>query len=364
MTSAVLFLAMACSRAPEEAVKEEAGLIVVTRAQFRAEGMETGDPELKPFARQVRCSGRIVPAVNGHALVSAAIPGVVKKILVRPGQTVRKGEALMEIGGNEVIDLQGDFASTAASLDRLKSEFERIRGLYQDNVSTKKELVQAESVFLAEQAKFSSLRMKLANLGLDPVRVQRGEFVEVFVLRAPIGGRVASVDVTAGQHMEPQSPVAEIIDPGSFQLLLPVFEKDIPMLGLGLPVEFSAPGDPERKIRGVVTSVGNNLDAETKTIDCYAAIHGTVANSLVSNQLVEAVITASADTLPALPEEAVPVSGNEHFVLSLVKETEQSLNFRKIKVETGPQSDGWVAVTLPPGTPKVLKKGLYNLTLD
>jgi len=353
-----------CKNKPVETVEPDSGLIEITKAQFESEKMEFGEPTLSPFSELVHFTGTIIPSVNGRAQISLPTQGVITRIFCKPGQLIGKGAVLFEVSGNEFIDMQKDFAESAALLQRLKSDYERQKDLNAENIGTKKEFILAESAYNAEKAKLNALKIKLQNIGLDIAQVEGGVFYNSFSLKAPIKGYVTGITTTIGQYVEPQQTIAEIIDSESFQLKLNVFEKDISKVKIGQSVEFYLSGSNTEKFTAKINSAGKMINYETKSIDCFAELENFEKAQLVSNQFIEGEIIIASDSVLSIPEAAVLKAENENFVLTFEKEDGDLFYLSKSKVTTGRRNNGFVEITEMPDSKKILIKGVYNLRIE
>lgn len=164
--TAATFILFACENKPE-AVEQESGFIEITNQQFSTDAMQLGKMETKTFESTVKCNGSVVPLANGMAKVNAPVSGVIKKIYFRHGQFVEKNQALLEISGNEIIDIQKEFAETAAQYKRLESEYVRIKSLYNEKVTSEKDFITIESEFKALMARYNGLKIKIESLGFS-----------------------------------------------------------------------------------------------------------------------------------------------------------------------------------------------------
>ena len=174
MLSILLFsnVFFSCTNKTTDEADTDSNLIQITKAQFATEKMAFGEPVLSPFSDLVHFTGSVIPKVNGKAQISLPVSGIISKIYGKPGMTTTKGSLLLEVSGNELIDLQQRFAESAALLKRLKSEYERAQELNDENIGTKKEYILAESAYIGEKAKSNALKMKLEQIGLDVNRIK------------------------------------------------------------------------------------------------------------------------------------------------------------------------------------------------
>lgn len=361
--SALLFtlLVISCKNKAEEIINTNTDLIEISKEQFASEKMELGVASLHPFAELVHFTGNIVPSVSGQVQISLLLPGKINAIYCQPGQLVHKGSKLFEISGNEFVDMQRDFAESSAILHRLKSEYDRVKELYDDNIGSRKELILSESEYKAEKAKYNALKMKLENIGLDVTSIENSIFIPTYAVKSNVNGYVKSIDVSIGQFIDPQQKIAELIDAGSYQLKLSVFGKDIHKIKGGQNISYFINGDRSELYPAKIISVGKTIKDDTRSIDCYAEIE---TSKIVDNQYVEGDISLSTDSFLSIPESAILKSENDAFVLQLENETEDFYYFRKVPISVGRINSKFVELRekLPSG--KVLLKGVYNIVIE
>jgi len=357
-------LLLACTNQPKEAPEDESGLIVVTRAQYESEKMELGVPVVTAFSELVHFTGTIVPSANGWAQISLPIPGIISRIHCKPGQIVSKGSLLFEVTGNELIEMQREFAESAASLVRLKSEYERAQELTKEKIGTRKEFILAESSYLMERAKYNSLKLKLENVGLDIADIKGEAFYSSYSVKSPMNGCVTKINAIVGQYTESQQNTAEIIDTHSFVLRLSVFEKDISNVKTDQIAEFFVSGDRKIIYRSKVISAGKSIHSESKSIDCFANIENLEDHNFVSNQFAEGDIIVSTDSVLAVPETAVITAAGKSYVVHLEKEEGAQFYFKKSEISVGRTSNHFTEIKdkLPAG--KLLVRGTYNLQVE
>jgi cobalt-zinc-cadmium efflux system membrane fusion protein len=355
---------VSCKSKPEQTAENDSGLIEISKEQFESEKMEIGAPLIYPFADVVNYTGTIIPAADGQTQVSLLLPGVIDKIYSKPGQIVSKGSALFEVSGNGFVDLQKDFAESSAIVSRLKSDYERAKELFGENIATQKDFTFAESNYLAENAKYMALKIKLESMGLDVSKIEKAEFYSSYTIKSPMGGFVSSIHATMGQYIEPQQNIAVIIDDKSFQIKLSVFEKNSNKIKTGQAVAFYLNGNKSAKYKATINAVGKNIMPESKTVECYAAIDNVKSINIVNNQFVEGEVFTAVDSVLSVPETAIINSVNDAYVLLYVKEANSIYYFKKIKVSTGRKANKYIELTEKLPTNKLLINGVYNIQVE
>lgn len=348
----------------QEASVNEPATIQITRQQFDLEQMELGEARRMPFRETVAATGQVVANPNGIAMVSAPVGGVIHSIRCQVGQFVEKGAPLFDVSGNEVIDIQRSFAEAASLRRRLKSEYDRIKTLYDEQIGSEKDFIQAESDYTMAQAAYSALKLKLEAMGMDVKAIEQGGFARSFVVTASIKGYVSEVEVSTGQFVDPQMVLAKVIDPARLQVRLAFFEKDLGKVKEGQSVEFGLIQNPEQTFKAVLSALGKTVDADTRTISGYARIVDGQSNEFVNNTFVEARIITEVDTVLAVPEEAILKSDDAFYVLSLASDEEEVFHFNCIKVNVGRVDEGYAEVSSDSDLGQIITHGVYNVLVE
>ena len=360
----VFVLIFSCrSNIAEQNSEADDQMIRISQKQFEAGKMQLCEMQKMVFDQTIHCHGNIISKPEGSAKISTFVSGLIKKIYCTPGQKIEFGQAIFEITGNELIEFQKDFAETSSLLVRVKSEYDRLKSLFSENVGTEKELIFAESEYKATQAKYSALKIKMQLLGLNSEKVELGSFYESYIIKSPISGYVSQINVSLGQYADQQTTIAEVIDVSQFCIRIAVFEKDIPPLREKQKVRIRLLGDTSEYM-ATLSSIGKNVDNETRTILCTAEIDDLDEANFVNNAYVEARIITSNDTVNAITEEALLQSGGNSYFLALEKIQDETYFMNKVKVETGRTIDGFVEILGEPELRKILCKGAYNISID
>lgn len=359
--AAATLLMFACSSKPEPA-EQESNLIEITNQQFATDAMQLGKIEDKTFENIVECNGTIVSQPNGKAKVNAPINGIVKSISCLNGQSVDKNQLLIEITGNEIIDIQKEFAEVSANHKRIKSEFERIKSLYNEKVTSEKEFILAETEFKISMAKYNGLRLKIEAIGLSLSKIENGDFYSSYSIKSPISGFTSNLNANIGSYVDSQTELLEIINPAMFQVKLSVFATDIRNLRKGQTVRFKSTNSNDIHLAAIST-VGVAVDSETKSIECYASITEKRQTNLIVNEYVKSEIITSIDKIKAIPTEALIKTESGYVLLVLSKQEKEKYLFSKTEVKVGRQANGYSEILDSQIDGQIITKGAYNITL-
>ena len=356
----LLFTACVTQKEPD---REDPGLVEITDLQFANDRMQLEQADSILFEKIIKCNGEVIPLPDGMAVVTAPVGGIIQRVHCRSGQPVKKGQLLLEIGGNEVIDIQTQFAEAAAQYRRLQVEHERLRSLYDEQVTSEKEFILVDSEFKQSQAQYSGLKMKVEAMGLSAGKIESGALEDTYRIVSPLSGKIALVAVHNGSYMDPQSELLEIVDPGRLQLRLSLFASTVGSLESGQTVRYQTAQSDE--VYGAeVRSIGVALDAETKTVSCYASLTNPKPLNPVANEFVQAEIITESERVTALPDEAVIQTEAGYVVLALEQQEEGRYLFQPIEVTIGRRQGGYTEIVSGTTHQQILTKGAYNIQLE
>ncbi len=353
---------MSCSTKKTEETTGNSDFIEITKEQFQTENMEFGKPEKHVFKNKIQFSGKIVPTANGMAKISVPIEGTIEKLYVQPGQRLKRGEKIMEIGGNAMIDLQQQITSSVSKLKHLTAEYERARILYEDNIKVQDEFFKIESNYKSELGNYSALKLKLQRLGITVSDIENGDYHKTYIITAPIEGQIVNLECNLGQFVSAEQYIAEIVNNNQVQVKISLFEKDLSLIEINQKIAFNIIGD-NQEYNGEIRSISKLINNQTKSSNCYAEILNT-DNEFSINQFVNGSIIIDSDTLLALPSSAIIKSGELDYVLLSEGEQNGNYHLRKVSVNTGMNDDNYTEIKDDKLNSKILINGIYNINVE
>ena len=314
--------------------EQEAGIIVVTKDQFRKNNMALGSLEEQPFPIIINTTGRIDVPPENRASISAVMGGYIKKTPLLVGDTVKKGQALVTIENPEFVALQQEYLEVKEQLTYLKSEYERQKILFDENISSQKSFLKTESNYKTANAKYNGLRKQLNMLHISPTQVEKGIITEAATIYSPIKGSITKVNVSMGSYVSPVTPILEIVDNDHIHLELSVFEKDIMKLKKGQLIHFKIPEASDDTFEAEVYLIGTSIE-ENRTIKVHAHLKNESGNKFLTGMFTEAIIFTDSVLAKALPSEAIVLIDENAYILVLEKENEDSYHFRQLQITQG-----------------------------
>lgn len=367
-----LALALACKTGGDPAQEspenpESANLIAVSAEQFRLNGMALSPLQKRSFPETLQVSGTIDVPPENRAVVSAIRGGFVRDIKLLVGDQVQKGQRIALLESPEYLELQQMYLETQAELPSLEAEFRRQKTLFDENISSEKVFLQAQSAFKSAQARNANLKRQLALLNIPLPDAASGELRSHSPVRAPIAGHITKVSVRKGAYVSQAGEIVEIVNRDHLHLELKVYEKDVRKLEVGQPIRFKVPELSDAIYEASIHLIGTSVGPD-RTVQVHAHLADETEKDFLVGMFVRAEVlletSAASPEVWAAPEGAVVQQGNAHFILILEEEGEDGFRLRKVEVSPGRTSGGLTelqGLENADASKKVLSAGAFSL---
>ncbi|MDO5035529.1 MAG: efflux RND transporter periplasmic adaptor subunit [Porphyromonas sp.] len=329
----------------QEETSEDQEQLEITKTHFESSGMTIGTPQTYIFAEEVSCRGYLTAPANANAKVSTPIAGAIESVLFKLGDSVRRGQTLCTVTGNEFFQLQQEYAEAASLFEKAKLDYERMKMLQEENIGAKKDYISSESIYKSTLASYNALKARIRALNINPQNIEEGKMYTAFPVVAPISGYITGSGAVVGQYIELAYQIAQIVDVDKLQLQLSVFDRDVSKLSTGQEVRFALSSNTEEEMTATLVTVGRAINPETKSIDCIAQITDQDKHRLVNESFVEAKIIISHKEALGLPTSAVQKTGNNYFVYVVDGEKNGGFLISQKQIEVGSSYKEHIEVT-------------------
>ncbi len=174
------------------------------------------EPALAQTPKSIDSATGIVEAENSASMESQ-VTGEVLQILVHPGQTVQKGQVLIQLNREaaqqQVLNGQAQLAAAEAEQNLAKKDYERQKQLLDKGYISQAAFDQVVAHYQAENAKTQA---QLADLK-STLSVER-----YYQLRAPFSGVVSEIPVSVGDMATPGHELIKVYDPKALRVSVTV----------------------------------------------------------------------------------------------------------------------------------------------
>lgn len=356
---------------------------ILTDEQIESIGIELGVIEEKQLTASLKTNGVLQVPNQNKASVNSLYSGVIKSLLIQPGNYVRKGQTIATIANPDFIQAQSEYLSVNSKIVLAELELKRQRDLNAGNAGALKNLQAAETELRTLRTLKSTLEQQIKLMGINPERLSNGKLISVLSISSPISGVVSNVIVKMGSYVDVSTPVAEIVDNSQLHLDLFVYEKDLPKLKNNQLIHFTLTNNPGKEYEAQIYSLGSSFEGESKAVTVHAKVEGD-KTGLIDGMNITAVISLENQTLPAVPTEAIvnvagqdyifmvsEQHGEEEYTKDSVKhdvkteaghKDEKGITFERIPVAKGTTDVGYTEITLLKEIPKdakIVVKGAY-----
>lgn len=250
--------------------------------------------------------GQVSLPPEARVAVTTPFAGTVTQVLVLQGEQVSRGQALALVRAADPVRFSADLSRAQADLAVDSARVRRLDTLAKEGIVAGARADEARATFERSQATVAENRrlLALAGAGRDGT----------VMLRAPIGGRVATVSVETGGPVGGEMAPFVIENTAALTLDLQLPERLAGQVQPGMAVSVALPGDGSRVVTGRVVSVGASLDPATRSIAAKARLDSP--GGLVPGRGVMAVISGTDTTRSgvSVPAQAVTRIGEQDVV--------------------------------------------------
>ncbi len=250
-------------------------------------------------------------------VVSARYGGRIEKLFVnKTGQSVQKGQPLMEIYSPELTAAQKEYL--------IAVDAKRIRSDNNENFLT-------------------AARRKLLLLGMADAQItaleQRGEIAYTVTVFSPASGVVTSRAVVEGAYINEGSLLLEIIDLSTVWVVANVYESDLPRLRTGMAMDVTGSALGSTVLHGKVDYIYPTVDPQTRTIKVRAVL--AARGVLKPGMYLSATVHVPGASSLVVPVNAVVRTGLRDIVYV---EVEKNM-FEPREVHIGTRANGLYQIT-------------------
>lgn len=363
-----IFLLSSCSEKadnqPGQSIpkdKKEKNSIELNEKQLALSDIETGFLEKREISYTITGNGFMELPPENKATLSLPIAGRIAKIYVTTGDKVRKGQTLAEIEHPEHIAMQKTYLENRSAFETSKREFDRIKILASDNISSQKQLQEAETRYVSAKATLEASLASLALLNINPADLDKSGIKSSFSLKAPINGSITSTTLNLGKSINPGESLFDLIDKNHMHVNLQIFESDLPHLTLGDMVEFNLISHPEERFEAFIQYIGEKVDASNRSVEVIAHIKEP-KDVFKEGMYVNGIIHSKKREVLTLPETALINRDNNWYAFIRKGNT-----FEGVQVHKGGEMNGFVEILNPGNFPKdspIVTRGAYYVETE
>lgn len=317
------------------------GLTLGMRAPEKARGTDVVRVARRDVGRVVKATGVIKPMIGAEVRVGSRVSGVVKRLFVRIGDRVEKGQLLAELDDRELIARRDQAAAAVAvshaNVEYARADLERKRAL---NASR---LIAPSDLDLAQQAyAVADQQTNAARASLDDATTQLG-YARVF---APISGVVSSVSTQEGETVAASfaAPTfVTLLDLARLEVWAYVDETDIGRIQKNQSATFTVDTYGDHEFAGRVTAIYPQAEIRDNVVNYITVVRFEPPRDRILRPEMTTTVRVALERhehVLSLPLRAVRREGGRTFVFCPRGESVE-----RRWVTTGSQDDSYFEIT-------------------
>ena len=325
----------------EQAVAD--GVVELTARQMKTAGIAIGRVEHRRMSATVKVSGTLKLSPQNRAEVTSLVSGQTKRILVKEGDMVRAGQTLALVENTDIVAMQKEYLVASRQLSLARQAYQRQEAIHSQGAGVEKNLQQTKAELEMAQANEQGIRVQLHQMGISASQVAAGKFAHAAPVRSPISGVVGEVLVSTGSFLDNQTVLMNVYDNSAIHADLNVFESDISNIQIGQDVDLQLFDKQHTALTGSVSFITASLDKASKSASVHVDIRHRGSVKLLPNMFVSASIHCGQTECLAVPDEAIVMSGDRHYVFVPLGGNK----FQQTEVTLGLTQQGYTQIAFP-----------------
>jgi membrane fusion protein (multidrug efflux system) len=246
-------------------------------------------------------SGTLEP--EREAVLRAQVQGSVLQTYADQGQAVNAGTVLARIDASGIQDAytsaRAGVVAARNSADIAARDLARNEKLLSAGAIAERDIEQSRRASIAAQAALEDANSRLATAE---------KAFRSTTVTSPFGGVVSERPVSAGDIVQPGTPLFTVVDPSSMRLEASVPAEQLSSIRVGVPVLFTVSGYPGREFVGHIVRVNPTADPTTRQVRIYVSIPNA-GRTLVGGLFATGRMSTASRTGLVVPTTAVDVRG-------------------------------------------------------
>jgi RND family efflux transporter MFP subunit len=284
--------------------------------------VDLGEINTTLFRHYIDLQGKVY--AEESVMATAKMPGALRKVYVKNGDNVRKGQLLAEIDDNVMMkslaELDGQLATATDIFNRQKS-------LWDQKIGTEVAYIQAKNGKESLERSIATLKEQMA----------------MTKIYAPTNGTVDFVMLRQGQAIAPGVPLCNILNLSNLKVQGEVTEAYAAKVRKGDQVVVYFP-DMKKEIETRVSYVSKSINDmnRTFTVECKLPTGTDYRANMIA---VLKIIDYQNAKAVVVPVNVIQRSESGEYVLAAEKTGDKQAVVRKKTIEQGPNYNGYVEIT-------------------
>src|SRR5579864_2770971 len=268
------------------------------------------------WPRVLRLNGTVAYNSFLTTPVISQVSGPVSRILVSPGQQVKKGQPMLYVSSPDYSQLRANYLKARDAHSLAHKNYLRAQDLYAHHAIAERDLQAAESAEVQAQADLQASEQALRVLGIPrPETLIENPTSPEVPLLAPLSGETVERLVAPGQVIQAgQTQCFTISNMKTVWVLVNVYPDQLAYVHVGDPVTIKTDSYPD-SFQGRISFVGAALDPNSRTLQARIDTNNPQEKLKKDMYVTATVLAGKVNDTIAVPDASVLRDAeNEPFV--------------------------------------------------
>lgn len=313
------------------------GTVALTAEAQKNAALELVEVQTRPLPTTIEVTGGVAPDETRVAQIRPLARGVVKRVWVRLGERVARGQPLATYDNIQLGELVGEYLGARAVLRQAEADLDvkrkvvergreliKLEAIARQTLDLREaELQNAEAAVARDRASVARVEEQLHRFGLTDADLaglspaggaSPHREASHATLRAPFAGVITKYDAAEGEVVEPERELFTVADLSTVWVLADIYEKDIAKVRVGSDAVVRVEAYPDRTFTGRVTFVADLIDPQTRSAKARVVVRN--ADTLLKLDMFARISIPTADKRDAMlvPLSAIQTIDNQPVV--------------------------------------------------
>jgi RND family efflux transporter MFP subunit len=326
---------MATVSAPTPAESVGEAEVALSPEGLARAGIKTAPVAVVSAGATVTVPGTVTANSYREVKVTPIAPGIVTKVHVELGASVRRGAPLLTLFSPELADSQTKYMSMSALFEADHNKLERTRKLVEIGAASRQDLEEITAIHEAHATEVEAARQRLQLLGLRAEQVRTltspSQVVSTIVVPAPIAGVITSRSANLGQVVAMGQELLSVTDLSEVWVVGDLYEQDFKTVRVGSEAAITTPAYPGLTLRGRVSYIDPRVDPQARTAKARIEVSNADGRLRLGMYVSVSFTTPGASTV-VVPRSAVQAIGDRQVVFVPARNEEGKFIQRQVRL--------------------------------
>jgi len=243
-------------------------------------------------------------------VVTAPQGGLITRLSVSVGDTVKQGQIIGQLSSPDLVALQSNYLQSDTQARLHEQALKRDQELFKDGIIAQRRLQETQSAYETSQALMHERKQTLKLAGMSEGQIQqlaqRRSMQNGMAIVAPISGQIMEQQQQVGARVDMAMPIYTISNPTPLWLMIQVPIAQALQLRPGAAVRL-----PKHNLTAKVDTVLRQLNKNNQTTQVRATISQGAEQLSVGQMVDVALVEQTASGSYAVPRSAVARQGEQ-----------------------------------------------------